>query len=502
MSYNHHNQDEAANQLPNYYSQNLNDDYPATNNSGIPLAYKDASLTAGPKGVTLLQDTDFLDEMSHFDRERIPERVVHAKGAGAFGYFEATHDISKYTAASVFIPGTVTNIAVRFSSVIGESGSADTVRDPRGFSIKFYTSDGIWDLVGNNTPIFFIRDAILFPSFIHSFKRNPETHLKDANMFWDFLSLRPESTHQTMFLFSDRGIPDGHRHMHGYGSNTFSFINKTGELHFCKFHYKTDQGIRNIPPKKAAIIAGKDPDYSIKDLYNSIANNQSPSWTMYVQIMTMEEALKRNEAFDVTKVWPHKEFPLLRVGKIVLNRNPSNYFAEIEQLGFNPANLVPGIGPSPDRMLQGRLFAYGDTQRYRLGTNYLQLPVNSPRNNVQNFSRDGQQAINNQGGAPNYHPNCFGGPNSSGRANLLTADISINGISGRYDTGNEDNYSQPKKFYKDVLNPEERQRLAENIAEHLKNANKQIQDRTISMFSKVDFEFGKNIRSYIDKQPT
>ncbi|KAF5287704.1 hypothetical protein FQA39_LY15804 [Lamprigera yunnana] len=491
-------EDSSANQLPYFFAKNKDDDNVITNNAGIPQENKDASLTAGPKGVILLQDVDFLDEMSHFDRERIPERVVHAKGAGAYGYFEVTHDITKYSAASVFRLGTVTNVVIRFSSVIGEMGSPDTVRDPRGFAIKFYTTDGIWDLVGNNTPIFFIRDPILFPSFIHSFKRNPATHLHDANMFWDFLSLRPESIHQTMILFSDRGIPNGHRHMNGYGSNTFSLINKKGDIHYCKFHYKTEQGIRNIQPSQALKIAGEDQDYSIRDLYDHISRKDYPFWTLYVQIMTPAQAQKyKFDPFDVTKVWYHEDFPLRPVGKIILNKNPDNYFAEIEQLAFNPANLVPGIGPSPDRMLQGRLFAYGDTQRYRIGTNYIQLPVNSPTNSVQNYSRDGSNAFNNQGNAPNYHPNSFGGPTTSERAHSLSTNLLIMGHSGRYDNGNEDNFTQPRKFYSTVLRKDERLRLAENIANHLKNASKVIQERVIDMFSQVAAEFGGNVKKHI-----
>lgn len=296
--------------------------------------------------------------MSHFDRERIPERVVHAKGAGAFGYFEVTNpEIQKYTAAKVFgAVGKRTPIAIRFSTVGGESGSADTVRDPRGFALKFYTEDGIWDLVGNNTPIFFIRDPILFPSFIHTQKRNPATHLKDPDMFWDFISLRPETTHQVMFLFSDRGIPDGFRHMNGYGSHTFKLINDKGEPTYCKFHFKTNQKIKNLPVDRANDLSATDPDYSIRDLYNAIAKGEYPTWNLHIQIMSYAEAEKASfNPFDVTKVWPQKEYPLIPVGKLVLDRNPNNYFAEVEQIAFSPANLVPGIEPSPDKMLQGKI---------------------------------------------------------------------------------------------------------------------------------------------------
>ncbi|PRD24340.1 UNVERIFIED_CONTAM: Catalase [Trichonephila clavipes] len=283
-------------------------------------------------------------------------------------------------------------------NLTGESGSADSARDPRGFAIKFYTEEGNWDLVGNNTPIFFIRDPILFPSFIHSQKRNPVTHLKDADMFWDFLSLRPESTHQVSILFSDRGIPYGYRYMNGYGSNTFKLINAENEAVYCKFIYKSDQGIKNLTNEAARELAGTDPDYAIRDLYDAIANGRFPSWTFYIQVMTFEEAANfRFNPFDVTKVWPQKEFPLIEVGKFVLNRNPKNYFAEVEQIAFSVASLVPGIEASPDKMLQGRLFSYSDTQRYRLGTNYLQLPVNCPyRVRPRNYERDGEMTIQNQ----------------------------------------------------------------------------------------------------------
>lgn len=432
--------------------------------------------------------------MSHFDRERIPERVVHAKGAGAFGYFEVTHDIRKYSAAKVFDTiGKKTPIAVRFSTVGGESGSADTVRDPRGFAVKFYTEDGIWDLVGNNTPIFFIRDPILFPSFIHTQKRNPQTHLKDANMFWDFMTLRPETTHQCLFLFADRGIPDGYRHMNGYGSHTFKLVNAEGKTVFCKFHYKTNQKIRNLDVKKADELSGTDPDYSIRDLYNAIANGDFPSWTFYIQVMTPEQAQRSSfNPFDLTKVWPHSEYPLIPVGKLVLNRNPQNYFAEVEQIAFSPAHLVPGIEPSPDKMLQGRLFAYGDTHRHRLGANYLQLPVNCPFS-VRNYQRDGPQAFNNQGNAPNYHPNSFNGPNSDDRAKILSPPVTVSGEATKYDTWDQDNFSQAKIFYQRTLDASAQARLVSNIVGHLSGAADFIQERAVKVFGQVDATLGQKI---------
>lgn len=465
-----------------------------TTGYGVPVIEKDAIMTVGPRGPALLQDFQYQDEMAHFDRERIPERVVHAKGAGAFGYFEVTHDITQYCAAKVFSSiGKRTPIGVRFSTVAGEMGSSDTVRDPRGFALKFYTEDGIWDLVGNNTPIFFVRDAILFPSFIHTQKRNPETHLRDPNAFWDFASLRPETTHQMMILFSDRGIPDGHRHMNGYGSHTFKLINAQGKQVYCKFHYKTNQGIKNLEPNRAGEIASADPDYGIRDLYNAIANGNFPSWTMYIQVMTFEQAERvPYNPFDVTKVWPQGEFPLIPVGRFVLDRNPRNYFAEVEQIAFSPAHFVPGIDASPDKMLQGRLFSYSDTHRYRLGPNYLQLPVNCPFR-VRNYQRDGAMCYENQAGAPNYHPNSFGGPEDEPRAKRLAPPFAVAGDALRYDSGDEDNFSQPRVFYRQVLDEGGRTRLIDNIVGHMSGAAAFIQERATRNFAQVDEDFGRRL---------
>ncbi|XP_022701562.1 catalase-like isoform X1 [Varroa jacobsoni] len=476
-----------------------------TTGTGCPVGDKLNIQTAGKRGPALLQDVVFIDEMAHFDRERIPERVVHAKGAGAFGYFEVTDDITKYSKAAVFASiGKRTPIAVRFSTVGGESGSADTVRDPRGFAVKFYTEEGNWDIVGNNTPIFFIRDPFLFPSFIHTQKRNPRTHCKDPDMFWDFLSLRPESTHQVLILFSDRGIPNGYRHMNGYGSHTFKLVNADNDINYCKFHYKTDQGISNLTVERANELAASDPDYSIRDLYNAIENGKHPSWTLYIQIMTSQQAEKFPfNPFDVTKVWPHADYPLIPVGKLVLNRNPTNYFAEVEQMAFSPANLVPGIEPSPDKMLQGRLFSYNDTHRHRLGPNYLQIPVNCPyATRVRNAQRDGAMCINgNQGAATNYYPDSFGGPvtNLKYKENFgekwVTADVS------RWNSEDEDNFTQPGLFYK-MLSQPERERLASNIANHLKDAQDFIQQRAIKNFTSAHPALGAAIRSKIQALAT
>lgn len=434
------------------------------------------------------------DELASWTRERIPERVVHAKGTGAFGYFEVTHDITQYSAASIFSEvGKRTPVAMRFSQVSGEMGYADSVRDPRGFAIKFYTEDGIWDMVGNNTPVFFVRDVSRFPSFIRILKRNPVTHLRDPDMFWDMLTL-PECTHQTMITFTDRGVPDGYRHMHGYGSHTYAFVNEFGHFYYCKFHFMTDQGIKNLDNETADRLAGVDPDYFIRDLYNSIAEGNFPSWSLYVQVLTPEQTAKLPyHPFDVSKVWFHSDAPLIPVGKLVLNRNPTNYFAEIEQLAFDPAHFIPGIEPSPDRMLQARLFAYGDTQRYRLGVNHKQIPVNSPYR-MRTYTRDGRSAIDNQGGAPNYHPNSFHGPNSDERALALTPIIPVVGDAKRYDNSDDDNYSHPRALYQRVLTPAKRKILIDNLVRNLQYAAEFIQERAIQNFTEVDHDFGRRVR--------
>ncbi|XP_076288856.1 catalase [Lasioglossum baleicum] len=494
--------DPASEQL-NDYKRNTKGECPTVllTGNGAPIAEKKASLTVGPRGPILLQDFVYLDEMSHFGRERIPERVVHAKGAGAFGYFEVTHDITKYSKAKVFSRvGKRTPVAVRFSTVGGESGSADTVRDPRGFAVKFYTEEGIWDLVGNNTPIFFIKDPLFFPSFIHTQKRNPATHLKDADMFWDFISLRPESTHQVMFLFSDRGIPDGFRHMNGYGSHTFKLVNAENEVVYCKFHYKTDQGIKNLLAEKAAQLSSSDPDYSLRDLYNAIAGNRCPSWTFSIQVMTATQAKNfKWNPFDVTKVWPHKEFPLIPVGKLVLDRNPENYFADVEQIAFDPAHMIPGIEPSPDKMLQGRLFAYGDTHRHRLGPNHLQLPVNCPYKAISamNYQRDGLMPLYNQGGAPNYYPNSFNGPKECPA--VRSPPFHVSGDVDRYDPVDEDDFGQATTFWREVLDSDAKSRLVNNMVGSLRNASTFIAERAVQNFSEVDVDLGRRLTEGLRK---
>ncbi|CAH1119640.1 unnamed protein product [Phaedon cochleariae] len=485
--------DRATNQLVDYKNK-VTEVESVTTAYGNQISERAATLTVGPRGPVLLQDQNLIDELVHFERERIPERVVHAKGAGAFGYLEITDDITRYSAAKVFSSvGKKTPLGVRFSTVGGESGSADTARDPRGFAVKIYTEDGIWDITGNNTPIFFIRDPILFPSFIHTQKRNPQTHLKDPDAFWDFMSLRPETMHQLLFLFSDRGIPDGYRCMNGYGSHTFKLVNKDGKSHFCKFVFKTNQGIKNLSAQKAEQLSALDPDYSIRDLFNAIADGKHPSWTFYVQIMTAEQAAaSKFNPFDLTKVWPQGEYPLIRVGKMVLNRNPENYFAEVEQIAFSPAHMPPGIEASPDKMLQARLFAYGDTHRHRLGANHLQLPVNCPFK-VKNYQRDGPMCYNNQGSAPNYFPNSFGGPQNDQVAKSLDPPFAVSGEAYRYDNRDDDNFTQARVFYQTVLKKDEQDRLIENVAAHLSGAADFIQERQVKLFRQVDNQLGERV---------
>ncbi|CAG9823809.1 unnamed protein product [Phaedon cochleariae] len=494
--------DIADSQLERWYSNcKKNKIINSTDDAGILLVNKDTSLTAGKYGPIPLTDHNLLQQLSHFHRERIPERVVHAKGAGAFGYFEVTHDITHLTVSKVFESiGKKTPIAVRFSQVAGNLGAADTVRDPRGFALKFYSEEGIWDIVGNNTPIFFMREPILFPMFIHTQKRNPVTNLRNWDMFWDFITLRPESIHQTMFLFSDRGIPDGHRHQHGFGSHTFSLIGENRKLTWCKFVYRTDQGIKNLDPNQADILAGQDPDYALRDLYNAIEEGKTtgnyPSWTFYIQTMTPEQARVQNfNPFDLTKVWPHNEFPLQPVGRFVLNQNPSNYFAEVEQLAFSPNNLTPGIGASPDRMLQARLFAYPDAHMYRLGANFQQLPVNRTITKVANFQRDGRDALLNQHGAPNYHPNSFGGPDVYPEAEKWTPPPeAVSGAIDYYDLGDDDNYTQPRVFWNRVLDDGGRERLVDNLASKICLANDNIKKRAVEVFSQVDQSLGSRLQ--------
>lgn len=465
-----------------------------TTSWGAPVGDNQNSITAGNRGPTLLQDVHLLEKLAHFNRERVPERVVHAKGAGAHGYFEVTNDLSKYTKANLFSEvGKRTPLFIRFSTVAGENGSADTVRDPRGFAVKFYTEEGNYDIVGNNTPVFFIRDAIKFPDFIHTQKRDPQTHLKNPNAVWDFWSLSPESLHQVTILMSDRGIPATLRHMHGFGSHTFKWTNAEGDGVWIKYHFKTEQGVKNISPEVAAQIAGENPDYHTEDLFNAIEKGDFPAWKLYVQIMPLEDAnTYKWDPFDVTKVWSQKDYPLIEVGRMVLDRNPENYFAEVEQATFSPGTLVPGVDVSPDKMLQGRLFAYHDAHRYRVGANHQALPINRAKNEVKNYQRDGQMRFDDNGGKSVYYePNSFGGPTETPENKQAAYPVSGVAESVAYD--HNDHYTQAGDLYR-LMTEEQRAHLVSNIVAALKPVERDdIKLRQIGHFYKADPEYGTRI---------
>jgi catalase len=463
-----------------------------TTNAGRPVGDNQNSITAGPRGPVLMEDYLLFEKMAAFNRERIPERVVHAKGAGAYGTFTVTHDITKYTTAKLFERiGKQTELLARFSTVAGEKGSADTARDPRGFALKFYSEEGNWDMTGNNTPIFFVRDPLKFGDFIHSQKRVPKTNLRSPTMMWDFWSLSPESLHQVTILMSDRGTPDGFRHMHGFSSHTYSLINANNERFYVKWHFLTLQGIKNLSAEKADEIAGTDPDYATRDLAAAIERGDYPKWRVCIQVMPEAEAeTYKWNPFDLTKVWSHKDYPLVDVGVMELNRNPKNYFAEIEQAAFSPVNIVPGMGYSPDKMLQARLISYPDAHRYRLGVNFESLPVNAPKCPVHNYNRDGSMRFDANGGdAPNYEPNSFGGPVEDHRFRELH--YTAKGEIGRYDhrEGNDD-YTQAGDLFR-LLSAEEKSRLIHNIVTHMQPVPERIQRLQVSHFSKADPEYGR-----------
>ncbi len=469
---------------------------PLSTSFGAPVDDDQNTMTAGSPGPALLQDVHLIEKLAHFDRERIPERVVHAKGAGAYGYFEVTHDVTQYTKARFLSEvGKRTEVFARFSTVGGEKGSADADRDPRGFAVKFYTEEGNYDFVGNNTPVFFIRDPLKFPDFIHTQKRNPATNLRDPDMFWDFLSLTPESIHQVTVLFSDRGTPRSYRHMNGYSGHTFKWYSDRGESFWVKIHFKTEQGIQNLTREEAVRIAGEDPDHATRDLYRAIERGEYPAWKVYVQVMTPEQVEKyRFDSFDITKVWPHADAPLMPVGRMVLDRNPENYFAEAEQSAFSPGNLVPGIATSPDKMLQGRLFSYHDTHRHRLGPNYQLLPVNSPKASpANNYQRDGFMRFDsNGGGGPNYLPNSFGGPAPEVEAAEPPFEVAGKAARQPYTHPNDD-FAQAGDLYRKVMTDEEQAHLIGNIVAHLGSAQKRIQLRQTSLFYKADTEYGRRV---------
>jgi len=473
-----------------------------TTASGKPYTENENSQTVGPRGPVLLQDFILHEKMAHFNRERIPERVVHAKGSGAYGTFTVTHDISKYTKAKLFNEiGKQTKTFLRFSTVGGEKGSADTERDPRGFALKFYTEDGNWDLVGNNTPVFFIKDAKKFSDFIHTQKRDPRTNCKSATMMWDFWSLNPESLHQIMILFSDRGTPYSYRHMHGFGSHTFSMINADNERVFVKFHFKTQQKIKNFTDSEAGRMKGMDADWAQRDLVDAIDNGDFPKWDLKIQVMTDEEAKNfRWNPFDVTKIWPQGEYPLIDVGVLELNKIPENFFAEVEQAAFAPAHVVDGIGYSPDKMLQGRLLSYPDAQRYRLGANYEQLPVNRCPYATNNYERDGSMRLDgNGGGSPNYFPNSFDDIEVDQSYKEPAEDMN-SVVADWYDRngeGDNDHYTQAGDLFRKVFNDEERTAQVNNFLGSLRGVSgpkrELILNRQLCHFFRADPELGARI---------
>jgi catalase len=468
-----------------------------TTDAGIPAPSDEHSLTVGPNGPILLQDHYLIQKMAQFNRERVPERVVHAKGSGAHGYFECLEDVSQWTKARFLQKGKRTDVFIRFSQVAGERGSADTVRDPRGFAIKFYTEEGNYDLVGNNTPIFFMRDPQKFQDFIHSQKRRADNGLRDNNMQWDFWTLSPESAHQVTFLFTDRGIPRTYRHMNGYGSHTFTWVNAKGEAFYVKYHFKTDQGSENFTNDEATVMAGEDPDYYRRDLWETLARGEMASWTLLMQIMPVSEAADyRFNPFDLTKVWFHGDYPLIPVGRLVLNRNPENFFAEVEQAAFEPANMVPGIEPSPDKMLLGRLFSYPDTHRYRIGTNYLQLPINRPRAAVHSYNRDGAMRYDNPSD-PVYAPNSYSGPAADPQryGELFRPQVSGQLMRSPYTPHREDDdFVQPRALYQRVLSETDREHLVTNIVAHVKKGvTDEVKTRVIEYWRKVDGDLGARV---------
>lgn len=468
---------------------------------GAPWPDDDNSMTIGKHGPVLMQDVALLEKLAHFDRERIPERVVHAKGSGAFGHFACTADVSAYTCAGVFKKGVTTPVLARFSTVAGERGSADAERDPRGFAVKFYTDEGNYDLVGNNTPVFFIRDPMKFPDFIHSQKRRTSDNLRSNNDMWDFWSLTPESLHQIMILMSDRGVPADFRHMNGYGSHTYMWYNDKREYFWVKYHFKTDQGIECLTWDEAENVIARDRDHATRDLAKAIGEGNYPSWTLQVQIMTPEQAgAFPHDPFDVTKVWPHDLAPVREIGKMTLDRNPDNYFQQIEQAAFNPSAFVPGIFASPDRMLQGRLFSYHDTHLHRLGPNYHQIPVNRPKTPPSNYQRDGFHDHGPATAGPNYWPNSMGGPAPSGHA---PPPVDFTGETLRHPRPVEDeDYLQPGALWRKVMGDKEKEELVTNVSNHMNGGVlDRIKKRSLVMFWKMDEDCCRRICERVAVNP-
>lgn len=472
-----------------------------TTANGAPVSDNQNSMTAGDRGPMVLQDVWLMEKLAHFDREVIPERRMHAKGSGAFGTFTVTHDITQYTKASIFSKiGKETPVFTRFSTVAGERGAADAERDIRGFAMKFYTDEGNWDLVGNNTPVFFVRDALKFPDLNHAVKRDPKTNMRSAQNNWDFWSMLPEALHQVTIVMSDRGIPDGYRHMHGFGSHTFSLYNDKNERVWVKFHLKTQQGIKNLTDQEAEAIIAKDRESSQNDLFNAIENKDFPKWTLYFQIMTEEQANNHREnPFDITKVWSQKEYPLIEVGVMELNRNPENYFAEVEQAAFNPAHIVPGIGFSPDKLLQGRLFSYGDAHRYRLGVNNDLIPVNAPKVPVHGYHRDGLMRVDgNYGSTKGYEPNSFG--EWQQQDSFSEPALPISGAVDHFDprADRTDNcFYQPGDLYR-LMEEDKKEALIDNTARNIGSVTKKVQLRHTAHCYLADKDYGTRLAKALD----
>lgn len=474
-----------------------------TMTNGCPVADNQNVMTAGARGPMLLQDVWFLEKLAHFDREVIPERRMHAKGSGAFGSFTVTHDISQYTKAKLFSEvGKKTEVFARFSTVAGERGAADAERDIRGFALKFYTEEGNWDMVGNNTPVFFLKDPLKFPDLNHAVKRDPRTNMRSAQNNWDFWSLLPEALHQITILMSDRGNPCSYRHMHGFGSHTFSFINADNERFWVKFHFKTRQGIKNLSDEEANILIGQDRESHQKDLYDSIEKGDYPRWDFKIQIMPESEAQDyRFHPFDLTKVWSHKDYPLLDVGVLELNRNPDNYHADVEQAAFNPGSIVPGIGFSPDKMLQGRLFSYGDAQRYRLGVNHAQIPVNAPRCPYHSFHRDGAMRVDgNFGSTKGYEPNSLGEWQQQPENKEPPLELYGAADNWNHREDDEDYYSQAGDLFR-LMSKAQQQLLFENTARSVGGASVAVQKRHIGNCSHADSAYGEGVAKALGIAP-
>jgi len=465
-----------------------------TTAAGAPVVDNQNVQTAGPRGPMLLQDVWHLEKLAHFAREVIPERRMHAKGSAAYGTFTVTHDITKYTRAKIFSKvGKKTDLVLRFSTVAGERGAADAERDIRGFAIKFYTEEGNWDLVGNNTPVFFLRDPLKFPDLNRAVKRDPRSNLRNADSNWDFWSLLPEALHQVTIVMSDRGIPRTYRHMHGFGSHTFSVINAKNERFWVKFHFKSQQGIQNLTDAEATELIGRDRESHQADLLDAIDRGDFPRWDMKIQVMPEKDAATyRYHPFDLTKVWPHGDYPLIDVGVLELNRNPENYFAEVEQLAFTPAAVVPGIGFSPDKMLQSRLFSYGDAHRYRLGVNHHLIPVNAPRCPFHSYHRDGTMRVDsNNGSEIGYEPNSKGALQQ--QPDFAEPPLALEGAAGHWDHRvDEDYYSQPAALFR-LMTPAQRQTLFDNTARSLGGASKPVQERHIANCTQADKAYGEGV---------